>query len=529
MSRTLSIWRWQLIFTGSMLAVVVVIAAFSPHTFGNPLVALGLVVLVATTLATLMVPWPRIPQSIVVAVPLLDALAVGLATSAPGMRIELLWVFPVAWLASYFALPWVFAGIGFISACLLLFTSRSGEPADVLVRVLIVVLTLSFLGTTIRIGAQRSRAARRLLQRQSEQAERAAERAQTQEQRVTQVIDALDVALVVVNADGRILKMNDAYRTLYGRDRFGAALPSTAVEYDERRGAPLPPERTTLSLAARGEELRSERIWLFDQEGRWRALQASTQRLADATARDRSTLLIIDDVTALIEAAEERRTLTAIVSHELRNPLMAILGHVDLLRERDDLPGSVVVQVEVISNASERMQRLVESTQDEARRASESLPEPVDLRQVVDASAASYSAIARSNRQELVVEGLDSLVVRGDAFRLRQVLDNLLSNAVKYTPGGGGIRVSLGVDDGGAVLTIADTGDGMTADEVARVFDPYFRTARAVVGGAPGTGLGMGIARDIVTDHDGSIEVGSAPGAGTRVTVRFPLIEEDGS
>lgn len=522
MIRTLSVWRWQLIFTGSMVAIVVMIAALKPQTLGVPLVLAGLVLLVLTTLVSLMVPWRHLHRNAVAVLPLLDALAVGLTTNAPDIRLGFLWVFPVTWLATYFTMPWVFAGIAFISACLVGFTNQSGAPADTMLRVIIVVLTLSFLGVTVRLGAQRSRAGRRLLQRQSAQVNRAARRAETHQQRVEQIFDVLDVALVVVAEDGSILRLNDAYRELYGRDVFGAALPSPGVEYDDHRGEPLPPELTSLARAARGEQLNDERVWLYDREGEWRALDISTQPLA-AVGGERSTLMIIDDATAALAAAEERRTIAAIVSHELRNPLTAIIGHVDLLLERDDLPEAVVAKLEVIENASERMQKLVSTTLAESRPERRMLSERLDLRQIVEASVASFAPTAARARHLVGVSGADTLMIHGDAFRLRQVLDNLLSNAVKYTPPGGRITVTLGAaEDGEAVVTIADTGSGLAPDEIDHLFDPYFRSDTAVQSGIPGTGLGMGIVRDIVTAHDGCIDVDSEVGTGTTITLRFP-------
>ncbi|MGS0561262.1 PAS domain-containing protein [Microbacterium aurugineum] len=241
MIRTVSIWRWQLVFTGSVVAIVVMVTAFNPHTFANTLVVAGAVLVLVTSVLTLAVPWHRLPRSAAAVVPLLDALAIGFTTNAPDLRLGFLWVFPIVWLATYFTLPWVFGGIVFISATLVLFAEQSGSPADILLRLLTLVITLGFLGVTVRIGAQRSRAARRLLQRRSEQVNRAAVRAEANQRRVIQIVDALSVALVVVTAGGRILQMNDAYRALYGRDRFGAELSTAAVEYDARRGVALPP------------------------------------------------------------------------------------------------------------------------------------------------------------------------------------------------------------------------------------------------------------------------------------------------
>ncbi|WP_061018511.1 sensor histidine kinase [Microbacterium sp. CCH5-D1] len=523
MIRTVSIWRWQLVFMGSIVAIVVMITAFKPQTFANPLIVTGIALVVVTTLVTLAVPWHRLPHSAVAAIPLLDALAVGFTTNAPDIRLGFLWVFPVVWLATYFSLPWVLGGIAFISGTLVVFADQNGTPADILLRLLTLVITLGFLGVTVRIGAQRSRAARRLLQRRSEQVNRAAERAEANQRRVSQIVDALGAALVVVTSSGRILQMNDAYRSLYGRDRFGAALPSASVEYDARRGHAVPQTRTTLARAARGETLQSERVWLFDGGGQWRALEVSTQPMATAGEGEDITLVVIDDVTAMLEAEEERRAFTAVVSHELRNPLTAIIGHVELLREREDLPGRVPAQLEIIAHAGDRMQELVGSILEQTSHTAPEPFAPVDLRELVEASAASYSPLIAGSRQTLTVEGEGGLVVSGDAFRLRQVLDNLLSNAVKYTPAGGIITVDLSTGpDGYAELAVSDNGTGMSPEDLSRVFEPYFRADSAMRAGIGGTGLGMGIAREIVAAHEGTIDVVSEAGTGTRVTLRFP-------
>jgi signal transduction histidine kinase len=182
----------------------------------------------------------------------------------------------------------------------------------------------------------------------------------------------------------------------------------------------------------------------------------------------------------------------------------------------------VPAQLEVIANAGERMQDLVTSMQAQTGRTSPEPFEEVDLREVVEASVASFAPLIAAGRQELELDGAPALVITGDAFRLRQVLDNLIGNAVKYTPTGGRIGVRLDAVGGQVELTVTDTGIGIAADDLPRLFEPYFRTDSAVRGGISGTGLGMGIARDIVVAHDGAILVDSEVGLGTTVTVRFP-------
>jgi two-component system phosphate regulon sensor histidine kinase PhoR len=527
MSRRASIWRWQLVFAGTTVTVVVLIAALKPTVFATPLFTAGLLLALVVTLVVLVLPWDRIPAGAVLAVPLADILAIGLTTQAADIRLGFLWVIPITWIATYYSMLAVVSGIALITACLLVLGNPSGLISDGVLRVLITALALAFLGTTIRAGVRRSRAARRLLHRRSEQINRVARRVETHERRVTQIIDALDTALVAVGGDGAILKMNDAYRRLYGRDGYGAALPSPAVEYDDREGEPVPVDQTVLARAARGERLEGERVWLYDLDGAWRALEVSTQPIASESDDEGVALVMIDDVTRLLALAEERRMVSAILNHELRNPLTAIVGHVELLLDRDDLPPQAADQLRIVASAGERMQDLVTTALESSRPGVRVLSEPVDLHALVQASVASFLPTATANRLHVQVSGAETLLIYGDAFRLRQAIDNLLSNAVKYTGAGGSIRIDLGVTDAcQAELTISDTGSGMSDADLERLFQPYFRSEWAELSGIPGTGLGMVVVQDIVTAHGGTIDVHSALGEGTRMRVRIPRRNE---
>ena len=523
MSRRASIWRWQLIFVSTTVAIAVLVAALKPTVFATPLFTAGLALSVLTTAVVLVLPWDRIPPAGILAVPMIDICAIGLTTQAPDIRLGFLWVIPITWIATYYSMIAVFGGIALITAFLFTVANQTGLISDVVLRVLITAFGLGFLGTTIRIGVRRSRASRRLLRRRSEQIDRVARRAETHERRVTQIIDALDTALVAVGDDGEILKMNDAYRRLYGRDADGIALPALAVEYDDREGEPIPVQRTVLARAARGEHLAGERVWLYGVDGEWRALEVDTQPIASDADQGAVVLVKIDDVTARLAAAEERRLMSAILTHELRNPLTAIVGHVDLLLEREDLPARAADQLGVVAGAAERMQDLVTTALDASRPRSRVLSEPVDLHALVQASVSSFLPTATANRLRVEVTGEATLLIYGDAFRLRQVIDNLLSNAVKYTAAGGSILLSLGVtDDTRAELVVADTGSGMAPADVDQLFQPYFRGERAERSGVPGTGLGLVAARDIVTAHHGTIDVSSRLGEGTRMRVLLP-------
>jgi signal transduction histidine kinase len=103
------------------------------------------------------------------------------------------------------------------------------------------------------------------------------------------------------------------------------------------------------------------------------------------------------------------------------------------------------------------------------------------------------------------------------------MLENLISNAIKYTPAGGTVRVSLSQEQEEEVITVADSGIGIAADEVEHVFDEFYRGKNARESGKEGTGLGLSIVKAIVASHQGRINVTSEPGRGTTFRVSFPM------
>src|SRR2546428_6560635 len=112
--------------------------------------------------------------------------------------------------------------------------------------------------------------------------------------------------------------------------------------------------------------------------------------------------------------------------------------------------------------------------------------------------------------------------VEADPDRLQQVLLILLDNAIKHTPTGGRVMVEVRADDGHASVEVADTGEGIAPEHLPRVFERFYRADAARSREAGGTGLGLAIAKSLVDAHGGSLTLASAPGAGTRATVRLP-------
>jgi two-component system phosphate regulon sensor histidine kinase PhoR len=219
----------------------------------------------------------------------------------------------------------------------------------------------------------------------------------------------------------------------------------------------------------------------------------------------------------------------ASASHDLRSPLTSIMGYVEILADGDEgalLPRQAAM-LDAVDRNARRLMTLIENMLTTTKIEMGGFTTrriPVDLAGLVSAAAEVIRPSAVTGGLDLEVSRpLGELVVDGDADQLDRVLVNLLSNAVKYTPKGGQVRMAVARDGDSAVLTVADTGIGIPEQDQASLFTRFFRASNAVAGAAPGSGLGMSIARTIVANHEGDISVESAESKGTTVTVRIAL------
>ncbi|SDG71017.1 His Kinase A (phospho-acceptor) domain-containing protein [Microbacterium sp. 77mftsu3.1] len=525
-TRVRSVWQWQLIFTFSVVAITVAVGVLDVSLLATPGYLFGILVVVIASITTLVTPWARTSKHSAFVLPLVDIVAIGfLSLSQPSLGY--LWVFPIAWIATYYGTIEIVASLSAVALMNLADPSHWDFSAAVLVDLLIILLALAFLAITISVGSQRTRAFRDLARNQARRLSTTVHRVQSAEQRVNAVFDSISVALARVAPGGEIVSANAAYRSLYSLDTQDLRFPvGGAVEYTGYRGRALAPSETAIARAGRGETVSGERLWLFDRTGTWRALGLSI-RPAGANSLGEETFVVeLEDLTAVADAQRERPHVTRVVAHELRNPLTAILGHADLLLEGDPLTPAQRDHVDVIESASERMLTLIQGLLTQSTDADDPRAR-FDVAQLVTASIEAFEPAASASALTIDAVVAGPIEVDGDEFRLRQVIDNIISNAIKYSDRGT-LRVVAAVDeDGWGAVTVADEGIGMSPDDVERVFTPYFRAQTVQEGGVPGTGLGMGIAREIVESHGGSITVESALGHGTTVTVRLPAADRE--
>jgi signal transduction histidine kinase len=231
-----------------------------------------------------------------------------------------------------------------------------------------------------------------------------------------------------------------------------------------------------------------------------------------------------DEAQKIIDAREE---ILRIVAHDLRNPLNTISMATTMLIE-DPVPETArVSSLRIIQRSGESMNRLIQDllsvTTIEAGRLSIA-PQKMSVPELLREASETLGPIAKEKSITLTVNGADDLpAVRADHARVLQVIGNLVGNAVKFTPAGGTITLSAIRADGRVQCSVEDTGPGIPAAQIPRLFGKFWQAKR---GDGRGVGLGLAIARGIVEAHGGTIEVQSEIGKGSVFTFMLPVWRE---
>jgi two-component system phosphate regulon sensor histidine kinase PhoR len=234
------------------------------------------------------------------------------------------------------------------------------------------------------------------------------------------------------------------------------------------------------------------------------------------------TAVLAGDVTGR-EAERSRREFSANVSHELKTPLQSILGSAELLENglvpADDVP-------HFAGRIRAESSRLVALIEDIIRlsQLDEAVPiprEPVELREVAEDVAASLQDSAAAKGVSLTVTG-EAAELQGVPGLVREMVFNLCDNAIKYNVPGGTVEVSVARREGGALLTVRDTGIGIPPKYQGRVFERFFRVDKSRSKASGGTGLGLSIVKHGAQYHGAKISLRSQPDRGTEISVLFP-------
>lgn len=323
------------------------------------------------------------------------------------------------------------------------------------------------------------------------------------------LVEAMVEGVIAADQRGQIVTANEAARRLLGYEP-GERLP--ALEQLFRAKA----AREVVDVVLGGDTILERELELDGQ-----SVLLSGRPLPQGGA-----LLVLHDVTDLRRLETIRRDFVANVSHELKTPLTSISGYAETLVHDADDPATTQRFLSVILANARRMQRLVDDLLDLSRIESGGWrPNP----EALDTAAAARETWAlfadRAGPQgvgfELRVEpGAEQ--VRADPDALRQVLTNLFDNSLRYTPEGGRILARAWPDRGGVTIGVQDTGSGIPAEHLTRIFERFYRVDPHRSREEGGTGLGLAIVKHLIEAHDGEVDATSELGAGTTITCWFP-------
>ena len=326
------------------------------------------------------------------------------------------------------------------------------------------------------------------------------------------LVEAMTDGVIATDARGVIHTCNAAARQLLRLD--SAATPPPLVELFHDKAA-----RDLVEQVLAGRDVEQRELRLAE-----RAVVVTGRPLPDG-----GTLLVLRDISQLRRLETVRRDFVANVSHELKTPLTAIAGYAETLVAEAEPESQPAQFATTIFTHARRMQRLVEDLLDLSRIESggwQSHPEALDVAAAAREAWAPFAERAGEAGVEfsvVVMDGADRIVADPDG--LRQVLTNLFDNSLRHMPRGGSLRVTaepVAGNGGGVALAVIDTGTGISAEHLPRIFERFYRVDPSRSREQGGTGLGLAIVKHLVEAHGGSVTAESKLSRGTTIRLLFP-------
>lgn len=255
-----------------------------------------------------------------------------------------------------------------------------------------------------------------------------------------------------------------------------------------------------------------------------------TARVAPLGARQ--VLALVEDRTKERRLEAVRRDFVANVSHELKTPVGAIRVLAEAMYDAADDPEAVQRFSSRMHRESDRLARLVQQIIELSRLQADDpleMPDTVPVDGVIGSAVDSVSIDAEAKGVTVRVGGDEGLLVRGDARQVTAAVSNLVTNAVSYSDGGSTVTVGARREGDTVEISVVDQGIGIPEDELARIFERFYRVDPARHRSTGGTGLGLSIVKHIAATHGGEVRVWSAEGQGSTFTLVLPLVEGDGA
>jgi len=327
------------------------------------------------------------------------------------------------------------------------------------------------------------------------------------------MLDNIDDGVIMLDGDLRIMLINPAARRAFG---LGLSDLSHQNLFD------VVPHQDVRALVLSTEESPLKHHEISFEDGRvYTAQFTPIQGVGSAVT--------MQEITHLKMLDRLKSDFIHTVSHDLRSPLTAILGYVELLDRIGPLNEQQKEFVKRIQNSVNNITTLVNDLLDLGRIEAgfDSRKDLVAMDSILRYTLDNYFNQINDKRLKVTVDMPETILpVLGNPIRLRQMLDNLIGNAIKYTPDGGSVSIRMNVEEGQLIIAVKDSGIGIPLSDQPHIFDKFYRASNAPKG-IPGTGLGLAIVKSIVDNHEGRIWVESKLREGSTFFVVLPLYKSD--
>ncbi|HLJ53963.1 MAG TPA: ATP-binding protein, partial [Chthonomonadaceae bacterium] len=366
--------------------------------------------------------------------------------------------------------------------------------------------------------AEKLREARRIEEERLSRAERMSDAA----------LESLYDPVIVTDAAGRIVHLNTAAEGLYGAASDAGGRPIDAVVGEARIAEAVERAIHHERVSAPEDETGMVTRSTGDAE---RTYRTRVSPMRDTAGGLLGAVVVLEDVTHLRELDRLKTEFIGVASHELRTPVTSLLLSVNLLQEGAAGP-LTAEQAEIVAAQRQDLERLERMTRDllDLARLEAGVTPPrfaiVDAAALLSGAAAAVEAQASDKGVRLGREAASALpAVRADAGQITRVLVNLLNNAIRHTPPGGRVEIGARPAPGSVELRVSDTGSGIPADYLPRIFDRFVQVPGAAPGGS---GLGLSIAKTILQAHGSEMIVQSSLGRGSSFAFTLPAADKRG-
>ncbi len=344
-----------------------------------------------------------------------------------------------------------------------------------------------------------------------------------EKQKMDTIIEYMADGLIAATKEGQIIHINSKALEMLGIDEEVCAVESfnqLFTSYDE--------QFKIEKFLKKEEDWAGNKIIDINNES---ILQASYAPFMDRNGDVEGIIILLQDVTKHQKLENMRKEFVANVSHELKTPLTTIKSYTETLLDGiiDDRDLSINF-LQVVDSETERMARLVRDLlqlSDLDFQQSKWNKKAVDLREIIEEIILKLDVSVKNKKQQVHLN-LNNLkendtMIYADKDRMGQVILNLLGNSIKYTPEGGHIKIGICVREDKLILEIEDNGIGIPEGDLARIFERFYRVDKARARELGGTGLGLSIAKEIIEAHEGTIEIFSQEGEGTKTVIQLPI------